>query len=436
MKIINLQAENIKKLIAIEIRPDGNLVQITGKNGQGKTSVLDSIWWALCGAANIQGTPIRNGQNQAKIRLDLGEIVVTRIFKKADDGHTISSLTIENAEGTVIRTPQTLLDKMLGELSFDPLAFARMTKKEQFNELKRFVPDIDFDAIQKAHQADYDKRTNINREAKESRTLADAIFISPDLNPELIDENALIDKLEAAGKHNADIETRRGNRAKLAQDIEMKSVESNNALKRIEELKVEIAKQTAISEAALTQILEWNTKLQNAPKLPEPKDLALIKAEISDAKIHNGKIIEFTKRKEYIKKAEVLEVEAEKITTVMNAREKDKMAKIAAAKLPIKGLGFGQDEIILNGVAFNQASDAEQLQVSIAMAMALNPKLRIIRVRDGSLLDEDSLKLLGEMAKENDYQVWIERVDSSGKVGIVLEDGHIKGVEVEKEPDF
>ena len=50
---------------------------------------------------------------------------------------------------------------------------------------------------------------------------------------------------------------------------------------------------------------------------------------------------------------------------------------------------------------------------------------RVIRVRDGSLLDEDSMNILAEMAVERDYQIWIERVDSSGKIGFVLEDGHL-----------
>lgn len=36
------------------------------------------------------------------------------------------------------------------------------------------------------------------------------------------------------------------------------------------------------------------------------------------------------------------------------------------------------------------------------------------------------MKILGEMAETNDMQVWIERVDSSGKVGFVLEDGRLK----------
>ena len=89
-------------------------------------------YWALSGTAAIQGNPIRKGENKARIRLDLGEIVVERIFKKTDDGNTLSSITVQNAEGTAFRQPQTMLDKLIGELSFDPLAFARMTKKKQF----------------------------------------------------------------------------------------------------------------------------------------------------------------------------------------------------------------------------------------------------------------------------------------------------------------
>ena len=75
---------------------------------------------------------------------------------------------------------------------------------------------------------------------------------------------------------------------------------------------------------------------------------------------------------------------------------------------------------------FDQASDAERLRASCAIAMRGDAKLRVLRVRDGSLLDEDSLRLLSEMAEAEDWQCWVERVDTSGKVGIVIEDGKVK----------
>src|SRR3989337_2937510 len=59
MKILKLTAENVKKLRAVEITPTGELVEVTGRNGAGKTSVLDAIWWALAGTKHIQAVPIR-----------------------------------------------------------------------------------------------------------------------------------------------------------------------------------------------------------------------------------------------------------------------------------------------------------------------------------------------------------------------------------------
>jgi predicted ATP-binding protein involved in virulence len=82
MKIVNLKAENIKKLVAVEISPTDNTVIVTEKNGSGKSSVLDTIWWALSGTKHIQDKPIRDGQTKASIRLDLGTIIVERVFSE------------------------------------------------------------------------------------------------------------------------------------------------------------------------------------------------------------------------------------------------------------------------------------------------------------------------------------------------------------------
>jgi DNA repair exonuclease SbcCD ATPase subunit len=425
MKIISLEAENIKKLVAVEIRPDGNLVQITGKNGQGKTSVLDSIWWALSGQANIQGNPIRKGENKARIKLDLGEVIVTRTFKKTDEGNTTSTITVENSEGTAIRQPQTMLDRLIGELSFDPLAFARMLKREQFEQLKRFVPEVDFEAIEKAHQEDYDKRTNINRQAHEAKILAKEIFVTMPENTQPIDESALVDELEAAGNKNAKIE-------KQKSDIRMYELAAKNQREEAAGIRKQIEELTARANRLETHANNCDKILSEMPEPSNPIDVSPIKTRIMEARKINEQVSLLARRSEHIATAEKYEADSEVITQRINVRQEEKRSKIAAAKLPVPGIGFGDGEILLNGVPFNQASDAEQLQISIAMAMALNPKLRVIRVRDGSLLDEDSLKLLDKMATDKDYQVWIESVSSSNKIGIVLVDGHVAYVNGEK----
>jgi len=412
MKIIALQAENIKKLVAIEIRPDGNIVQITGKNGQGKTSVLDAIWWALYGLANVQGTPIRTGEKHAIIKLDLGDMVVTRSFTTKDGQGFTSSLTVENAKGVRFTAPQTMLDKLLGRLAFDPLAFARSDSREQFNALKVFVPDVDFDAIAAADQKDFDERTTLHRKARDHKGAAEEIDVPLDLTIQPVDLEALVNELEAAGKHNTDVETRRANRERM-------EIDEASKLNRAVQLEREAKK---LREEAQ----EINRKLTTAPALPEQIDTVPIKDKISEAKSINEQVETLREKKLHESEHKRLNSEAKGITDRMNAREQEKRKKIAAADLPVKNITFGDGSILMNDVPFNQASDAEQLQASVRIAMALNPKLKVIRIRDGSLLDQDSMKLLAEIAEEQDYQVWVERVEESGKVGFVLEDGHIK----------
>jgi hypothetical protein len=86
--------------------------------------------------------------------------------------------------------------------------------------------------------------------------------------------------------------------------------------------------------------------------------------------------------------------------------------------------------VLLNELPFEQASDAERLSASVRIAAALAPKLRVIRIRDGSLLDDSSMALLRQFAQDHDFQMWIERVDSTGAVGFVIEDGHVRKAEV------
>lgn len=109
MKIIRLSAENVKKLKAVEITPDGSVVMITGPNGSGKSSVLDCIYYALAGTSDIPSKPIREGQEKAHVKLELGEVTVIRRF--SDSGTT---LVVEGEKGARFPSPQRLLDDLLG----------------------------------------------------------------------------------------------------------------------------------------------------------------------------------------------------------------------------------------------------------------------------------------------------------------------------------
>jgi len=416
MKIIELRIENFKKLTAVLIRPDGALVQITGENDNGKTSVLDALWVVLGGTKNIPDVPIRKGEEKALISADLGKLIVTRKFKinKKDSSETTTSLTVESKDGARFSSPQKMLDELIGKLTFDPLAFSRADPKEQFNTLKSFVPDVDFEAIEGKNKADYDNRTDINRKAKEARAAADAIpRTSGELEP--VDEAHLITQLENVSAHNHDIEVRKENRAKMGKDAIEKVLRANTLFHEADQLK---------SEAH-----EIEVKLEQAGDLPKTQDAKEIRAKIDSAKDINRQIEERARQVEFQKEAADLEAQSGALTLSIDQRTAEKEAAIASAELPVEGITFGDGKILMDNLPFDQASDAAQLRTSLAIAMALNPKLRVIRVRHGNDLDEKSMKIVEEMAEGENYQIWIERVDSSGKVGFVLEDGHLKAAE-------
>ena len=100
---------------------------------------------------------------------------------------------------------------------------------------------------------------------------------------------------------------------------------------------------------------------------------------------------------------------------------------LAAVDMPVDGLGFGDDGLTFNGLPFSQASSSEQLRVGLAIAIALNPTLRVVRITDGSLLDSDALAMVAAMAEAHDCQVWLEKVEDGAGIGIHIEDGQVVG---------
>lgn len=429
MKIIAIEAENLKRLKAVRVEPRSALVEIAGKNGSGKTSLLDAIWWTICGTKNVQAQPIRKGEEEARVRLDLGDIIVTRRFRKTKAGETATEVIVENAHGARFQSPQAMLDALVGDLAFDPLAFARAPAKQQFDMLRKFVPGVDFDAIDKANKEDFDARRDLNRRAKEARAAADAIGV---LNPVgVIDVQALVAEIDEAGKHNAEIAERQARREQVSDRITAIQKDVATRREEIERLHRQIKAMQDAAQRLENEAVDLMDKLSKAPPLPEPIDTAPLRVHIQKAEDNNRKAESYMVRQRHVERAAELEAEADKLTQAMADRKAAKEKAIAEAAMPVPGLSFGEDGgVLLNGVPFDQASDAEQLRASVAIAAAMNPKLRVIRIRDGSLLDDDAMKALEEMASEREMQVWIERVGEriSGKFGVVIRDGSVASV--------
>ena len=172
VQIIELYVENIKRVKLAHIKPKGDVVMITGRNGSGKTSVIDAITWGLTGQSEIPSQPIRNGERTGSIRMDLGDYILTRQFtrvdpEKSEKGNTyFTKLLIEGKHKEMFRSPQALLDGLMGKISFDPLAFTRFNSIKQLETLRGLVKldiVIDMDALDAAQKVDYDARREQQR---------------------------------------------------------------------------------------------------------------------------------------------------------------------------------------------------------------------------------------------------------------------------------
>jgi hypothetical protein len=305
-----------------------------------------------------------------------------------------------------------LLDDLMGELAFDPLDFLRKPAKDRFDTLKLLVPEIDFDGIAKQREAAFNRRTDVNRDAKRERAAAQLIVIDPDLPANAPDITALIAELRAAGQYNTELEGRASRRRAAGREID----ELND---RAEKLRAEA---TSLEARAI----ELQARLDAAEELPAPKDTAKLERDIELARAQADAVEQRARRKAHIDAADRLEESSAALTLLIEKLDADKQDGVAKARLPA-GLSISEgNDIQLAGVPFDQASAAEQLRASTAIAMALNPRLRVILIRDGSLLDADSMALLAGMAADHGYQVFVERVAGDKPAGIVIEDGRIK----------
>ena len=402
MKIIELQAENVKRLKAVQIEPDGSLQVIGGRNAQGKSSVLDAIWLALGGGKASKDTPlpIRDGEDKARVRLDMGDLVVTRTWTQKG-----TSLKVENGDGATFKSPQSMLDTLVGQLSFDPLAFTRLSPKEQREALLDLVDlDVDLDALDAQAKEIYAHRTEIGRQGK---AIGD-VEVDDTLPPREESAQALIQAIQASQDRNHYRQT-------TAHQI-------SEAIADRDRMQAEIDRLTRALSVRRGEIETLTRTLEQTPVT----DLGPLQERLASIEDVNAKIRANNQARERLAEKERLREAYDVLTQRLTELDGQKAAALAAARFPVEGLSFDSSGVLYQGVPLSQASSAEQIRVSLAMGMALNPKLRVLMIKDGSLLDADSMAAIRDQVAEHDYQLLIERVGNADEGAVIIEDGQVQ----------
>lgn len=413
LTITELRVENVKRLKSVRVRPDGAVVVVGGRNAQGKSSLLDAIEMAIGGGRSLPAEPIRRGASRARIVADLGDLVIERTFTSKG-----SELVVKNADGVPQRSPQELLNELCARITFDPVEFERMDKKAQAKILRELDAPTTaaIEKVEARRVEAFEERTEASRAVKSIKARLDPLVHHTGVPAQPISITDLAERLERAHEHNRDRAQRAGRvenaeRAIAARDAEIARL--HEALEAANKARGEAVDELAVA----TENLE-----ATAPEI----DTAPIQHQLRGAEATNRKVRENQERALVEEELRTAEAKASELTTEIEALEARKVELLAAAKLPVPGLGFDDEGPLFRGLPLAQASQAERLRVSVAIGLAVNPRVKVLLVRDGSRLDEESLALLTEMAAAAEAQVWLERVSEDGAgCSVVIEDGEV-----------
>lgn len=399
--------ENFKGVREISLSPSGSLVVIAGGNGAGKSSFID----AFVELFDPKGTrltpkPIRDGEDEARAEFtdtDLG-VRIVRTWKKQDAGR----LEVFALDGAKYSKPADVVASLTGGLIFDPVAFLNLDERKQRDALLAKVNlPFDVDALAREKAGAEERRLEAGRDV---RRLQGALASMPnplDAPAEEVSGAAVLAEIEAA----QDLQRHR----------ERVMSELDDAAEDVASLTARIAKLTEELEEASAQV---KTLTEARDALPAPVDIEPLREKLAAVDETNAAV---RARREYAKVADecaAAETAQAAANRDLDAIEKRKRDGLAAATFPVDGLSVDENGVTFDGVPFTQVNSAMRRRVAFAIATAGDPKLRLVIVKDGDLLDADSLAAIRELADERGYTALVERDrDESRQIGFTIEDG-------------
>ena len=424
MKIVRLTAENFQRLVAVEIKPDGNTVLITGKNGAGKSSVLDAIMAVLCGKKYSPQKPIREGEDHAEVTIQTENWIIKRTFTASGGG----TVTVTNADGMRGQSPQSLLNKIVGQIAFDPMIFIDMGrteagKKQQRTTLMKLV-GLDFSDIDEKIAGVKAERTQVRAVKETYEHDAARIEVGENVPDEEVSVADLIAEMNEAKDHNVLQESKLDEAKRVSCEVDARDANicaQDECIAQQEE-KLATAKKMRNDNIKLCDSLRKHG-IKLSGEVEAIKELQPIMDKIDAIAVTNEAVGDKFDKKEKLAKVAEMTAQYSNLGQQMKILEDSKAKRLSEAKMPLEGLSVTDDGVVFEGIPLSQVNDAKKLEIGMGIAMAENPELRVIKMK-GNDLDEDSLKVVSKMAKDKDFQVWIERIEGEG--GIIIEDGSIK----------
>lgn len=423
--ISKLHIENVKRILNVTIEPDQNspLVVVGGMNGNGKSSVLDSISYLFGGEKLIPSQPIRRGAKSASIEAELtpdnnGVVLVLR-RKFTQSGSTLE-VSQKSVQGVAkLQSPQAVLNSLYSRVAFDPEAFRGQKPTERMEILKRLA-GLDTSQIDAEIEAKFAERANAARDAKALRAKVGGVPHAGVPEQEISTSEMMkpIFQAQEIEKRRAELQGEERRFRESATELDREIFSAKEEIQRLSRL---IEKKREMAEQARAKSNEALRMIQN---LPQPQASANdLKRALAEANETNRKIRENQAHQRASDAAMAAELAYDAIDDELNNLRKKKESLIQNASWPIRGLGVDGNAVTWNGLPYEQASDSEQLKIATAIGFAMNPEVRVCLVRHGSLLDPLALEIIESVAREYSGQVFVERVSEGGECTVIMREG-------------
>ncbi len=401
-KINRLYIKNYNSISEVEIIPTESTVTLSGKNGQGKTSVLRAIESIVFGG-HIEEPVVRSGETNAQIIAEIDDYVLK--WDKTVTG--VPRIEVRGKDGNKVGGTRRIVSDILGaKLLTDPLSLVDEKDGKKQRRLFLDLLGIDTKSLDESENYRREKRRDIGRDIKNIKGRMSKLSYNPDVKRVNIVE--LTDQLNGLNKQNAELETKQS---------DLITRRTKYKAKRAEILKLQDEADTLKAEGvALEQELKDVT----------PVDTSIIKDQIKKAEGVNELARDNADYEKERAELEEKEREYTERTDEIQAIIKERDGLLLSANLPDIGLTFSNDAVLYHDLPLKKASTGEKIKLGFEFLRSLDPEFKVLWIEDGDKLDADNLELIKELSYDSGIQVWIERV---GKVNapdaVYLEGGKV-----------
>lgn len=410
VKIRELEIENVKRVKAVTMTPTENgLTVIGGRNGQGKTSVLDAIAWALGGNKMKPSDSQRRGSAAPpSIHIELSNgLVVERKGKS-------SALHVIDPSGQ--KAGQQLLDSFIEKLALDLPKFMEASTKEKAETLLQIIGVGDQLAIlDKQEKSLYNQRLEVGRIADRKKKHAGELPWYPDAPTEPVSAAELINRQQAILAKNIENQKNR-------QMLERLKIQQAKIDERLNELESE--KKALINE--LTAVTSDINGAEAASANWQDESTAEIEEDIANIDAINTKVRANAEKQRVQAEADELSGQYTDLSEQIKDIQDKRMALLDAADMPLPDLSVDDGELTYKGQKWDCMSGSEQLQVATAIIRKLNPDCGFVLMDKLEQMDPETLRAFGAWLEKEGLQVIATRVGTDDTCSIIIEDGYVK----------